>query len=58
MRRRAERRCRGEHGSFISAHTFTHVCRQRTEDKGAHEGHERGLDAEHVTLKAAIHKGC
>lgn len=50
----AERRWRGEHGGFVSAHTFTHVCQQRTEDKDARQGHERRLDAEHMTLKAAI----
>lgn len=46
-----------ERGNSTSAHTFNYVCHRHTEDKGAHEGHKHGLDGEHVTLKAAIHKG-
>lgn len=57
-RKREERRRRGDHANFISAHTFTDGCQQPTEDKDAREGHKRGLDAEQATLKEAIHKGC
>lgn len=50
-------RGRGQRPNFLSARAFTNACQQHTEDKDAHEGHKRARRG-HVTVKAAIHKGC